>query len=76
MVEVMAPRVDDCRSGECYGSLVPPAYRRKSPKVAEVLPVMHLRGLSTGGFGPPSGVLRREGRVVSLHGRLAHRTLV
>ena len=52
MVEVRAPRVDDRREGEHFRSVILPAYMRKSPKVTEVLPVMYLRGLSTGDFAP------------------------
>ena len=54
-VEVKAPRVDDRREGERYRSVIPPAYMRKSPKVTEVLPVLYLRGLSTGDFAPALG---------------------
>ena len=52
MVEVKAPRVDDRREGQHYRSVILPAYMRKSPKVTEVLPVLYLRGLSTGDFAP------------------------
>ena len=52
MVEVKAPRADDRREGEHYRSVILPAYMRKSPKVTEVLPVLYLRGLSTGDFAP------------------------
>ena len=52
MVEVRAPRVDDRREGERFSSAILPAYMRKSPKVTEVLPVLYLRGLSTGDFAP------------------------
>jgi putative transposase len=52
MVEVSAPRVDDQRDGEKFSSSILPAYMRKSPKVTEVLPVLYLRGLSTGDFSP------------------------
>jgi hypothetical protein len=52
MVEVKAPRVDDRREGERYCSVILPAYMRKSPKVTEVLPLLYLRGLSTGDFAP------------------------
>jgi len=48
MVEVKAPRVDDRREGERFTSAILPAYMRKSPKVTEVLPILYLRGLSTG----------------------------
>jgi transposase-like protein len=55
MVEVKAPRVDDRRDGQHYRSVILPAYMRKSPKVTEVLPVLYLRGLSTGDFAPALG---------------------
>jgi transposase-like protein len=55
MVEVAAPRVDDRREGEAFSSAILPAYMRKSPKVSEVLPILYLRGLSTGDFVPALG---------------------
>ncbi|HGG57313.1 MAG TPA: IS256 family transposase [Nannocystis exedens] len=51
-VTVKAPRVDDRREGEAFSSSILPAYMRRSPKVTEVLPVLYLRGLSTGDFAP------------------------
>jgi putative transposase len=51
-VEVRAPRVDDRREGERFISALLPPYMRKSPKVTEVLPILYLRGLSTGDFAP------------------------
>jgi putative transposase len=51
-VEVVAPRVDDRRKGHGFNSKILPAYMRKSPKVTEVIPVLYLRGLSTGDFAP------------------------
>ena len=57
-VTVRAPRVDDRRtdlvSGERvrFRSVVLPPWCRKSPKVAEVLPLLYLHGLSTGDFVP------------------------
>ena len=51
-VEVQAPRVDDRRQGEAFISAILPPYMRKSPKVTEVLPILYLRGLSTGDFAP------------------------
>ena len=60
-IEIEAPRVDDRRvdaeTGERRGfksSIVPP-WCRKSPKVAEVLPLMYLHGLSSGDFAPALG---------------------
>jgi putative transposase len=55
VVEVTAPRVDDRREGERFSSAILPAYMRKSPKVTEVLPILYLRGLSTGDFAPALG---------------------
>jgi transposase-like protein len=52
MVEVEAPRVDDRRPGERFRSSLLPPYARRSPKVSEVLPILYLRGLSTGDFAP------------------------
>ena len=57
-VPVRAPRVNDKRVDEETGerkrfsSGILPAYARRSPKVTEVLPILYLHGLSTGGFGP------------------------
>jgi transposase-like protein len=56
-LEVTAPRVNDKRvdeSGErCrFRSSILPPWCRKSPKVAEVLPLMYLHGMSTGDFAP------------------------
>jgi putative transposase len=57
-VPVRAPRVNDKRvddeTGERrrFSSWILPKYARRSPKVTEVLPILYLRGLSTGDFGP------------------------
>ena len=57
-VRICAPRVNDKRvdedSGERqrFSSRILPAYARRSPKVNAVLPVLYLRGLSTGDFRP------------------------
>jgi transposase-like protein len=57
-VAVRAPRVDDRRVDPVTGrrarfrSVVLPPWCRRSPKVAEVLPLLYLHGLSTGDFVP------------------------
>ena len=57
-VTVTAPRVNDKRinpeSGERhrFSSKILPAWSRKSPKVAEVLPLLYLHGLSSLDFAP------------------------
>src|SRR5215210_8663929 len=64
-VAVRAPRVDDRRvvDGEkqAFRSRILPPYVRRSPKVAEVLPLLYLHGLSTGDFQPAlSGLLGED----------------
>ncbi len=49
-VEVQAPRIDDRREGEKFLSSILPPYLRKSPKVESLLPILYLKGLSTGDF--------------------------
>jgi putative transposase len=57
-IPVRAPRVNDKRTDEETGerkrfsSWILPKYARRSPKVGEVLPILYLRGLSTGDFAP------------------------
>ncbi|WP_329316970.1 MULTISPECIES: IS256 family transposase [unclassified Streptomyces] len=57
-VEVQAPRVNDRRVDEATGerrrfsSAILPPWCRKSPRIAEVLPLLYLHGLSTGDFVP------------------------
>jgi putative transposase len=56
-VPIRAPRVNDRRVDEegerqRFSSKILPAYARRSPKVTEVLPILYLRGLSTGDFRP------------------------
>jgi putative transposase len=57
-VTVRAPRVNDKRvdpvTGERkrFSSAILPPWCRRSPKVAEVLPLLYLHGLSSGDFAP------------------------
>lgn len=64
-VELRAPRVNDRRRNdegrrERFTSRILPPYMRRSPKVAEVLPILYLRGLSTGDFRPALAALLGE----------------
>ncbi len=58
VIEVKAPRVNDKRidaaTGERkrFSSAILPPWCRKSPKIAEVLPLLYLHGLSTGDLVP------------------------
>ena len=57
-VPVRAPRVNDRRVDEVTGerkrfaSAILPAWVRRSPRMAEVLPLLYLHGLSSGDFVP------------------------
>ena len=56
-MELKAPRVNDRRLDESgrrqrFTNRILPPYLRRSPTVAEVLPILYLRGLSTGDFRP------------------------
>ena len=57
-VPVTAPRVNDKRVDEATGerkrfaSAILPAWARKSPQVAEVVPLLYLHGLSSSDFAP------------------------
>jgi hypothetical protein len=57
-VEVVRPRVDDRRVDPATGervqfhSVILPRWCRRSPKVAEVLPLLYLHGLSSLDFVP------------------------
>jgi putative transposase len=57
-IEIRAPRIDDRRVDDETGermrfrSAILPPWARKSPKVAEVLPLMYLHGMSSGDFVP------------------------
>ena len=64
-IEIQAPRVNDKRQDENgdrmrFRSQILPPYMRRSPKVAEVLPVLYLRGLSTGDFKEALPILLGE----------------
>jgi transposase-like protein len=60
-IEVKAPRVNDKRTDPATGerqrfsSAILPPWCRKTPKLAEVLPLLYLHGLSSGDFVPALG---------------------
>lgn len=49
-VKIKAPRVYDRRPDHRFTSKILPPYMRRSPRLEEALPVLYLRGLSTGDF--------------------------
>ena len=65
-IPVNAPRVNDRRTDQDgrrrrFTSRILPPYMRRSPKMAEVLPVLYLRGLSTGDFREALAALLGDG---------------
>lgn len=54
LIEVVVPRTRDRRPGknDCFISCIIPPYMRRSPKIDEVIPLLYLRGLSTGDIYP------------------------
>ena len=59
-VVVKAPRVNDRRPEQQFTSAILPPYMRRSPRLEEALPVLYLRGLSSGDFAPALEVLFGE----------------
>lgn len=49
-VKIAAPRVNDKRAGHKFTSAILPPYMRRTPRLEEAVPVLYLRGLSTGDF--------------------------
>jgi transposase-like protein len=49
-LRLRAPRVHDRRPNRHFTSRILPPYMRKSPRLEEAVPVLYLRGLSTGDF--------------------------
>ena len=47
-IKLQAPRVDDRRAEHRFTSKILPPYVRRSPRLNDALPVLYLRGLSTG----------------------------
>jgi putative transposase len=59
-LKMRPPRVDDKREGQRFTSNILPPYMRKTPRLEEALPVLYLRGLSTGDFQEALGALLGE----------------
>jgi transposase-like protein len=50
-LQVEQPRVNDKRLGKKFTSSILPPYMRKSPTLEKLIPVLYLKGISTGQFG-------------------------
>jgi putative transposase len=56
-IKIRPPRVNDRRPDEQFTSKILPPYMRRSPRLDEAIPVLYLRGLSTGDFSEALGAL-------------------
>ena len=56
-IGLQAPRVNDQRPAYRFSSRILPPYMRRSPRLEEALPILYLRGLSTGDFSEALPVL-------------------
>ena len=59
-LKLRQPRINDKRKGQRFSSNILPPYMRKTPRLEEALPILYLRGLSTGDFQEALGALLGE----------------
>src|SRR3974377_2569527 len=50
-LKIRQPRVHDRRDGELFTSNILPRYMRRVPTIDRLLPVLYLKGISTGAMG-------------------------
>ena len=60
VLNIQAPRVNDKRKGRKFSSAILPPYMRRTPRLEEAVPVLYLRGLSTGDFSEALAALLGE----------------
>ena len=60
VLKIEAPRVNDKRVGQKFSSMILPSYMRRTPRLEEAVPVLYLRGLSTGDFSEALAALLGE----------------
>ncbi len=60
VLKIQAPRVNDQREGQKFTSRILPPYMRRTPRLEEAVPVLYLRGLSTGDFSEALAALLGE----------------
>jgi transposase-like protein len=74
-LKLRAPRVADRRLGAKFTSQILPPYLRKSPRLEEAVPVLYLRGLSTGDFSEALSVLLGEEAIAGFSPTTVNRLL-
>ncbi len=60
---VKKPRVHDRREGQRFTSAILPPYLRRSPSIDALIPVLYLKGISTGDFSEALTAILGEGAV-------------
>jgi len=58
---VKKPRVHDRREGERFTSSLLPPYMRRSPSIEALIPILYLKGISTGDFSEALAAILGEG---------------
>lgn len=74
-LKLRAPRANDQRPGEKFTSRILPPYLRKSPRLEEAVPVLYLRGLSTGDFREALSALLGEEAIAGFSPTTVNRLL-
>ncbi len=74
-LKIKTPRVNDKRPGEKFRSSILPPYLRRSPRLETAVPILYLRGLSTGDFKPALSALLGEEAMVGFSASTVTRLL-
>jgi len=74
-LKIRAPRVHDKVPDQHFTSAILPPYLRRAPQLESALPVLYLRGLSTGDFRPALAALLGEEAVTGFSATTINRLL-
>lgn len=74
-LKISTPRVYDKREGKKFTSNILPPYMRKTPRLEEAVPVLYLRGLSTGDFQEALSTLLGEENIAGFSATTVTRLL-
>lgn len=74
-LKISTPRIYDKREGKKFTSNILPPYMRKTPRLEEAVPVLYLRGLSTGDFQEALSTLLGEENIAGFSATTVTRLL-
>jgi putative transposase len=74
-LKIRAPRVHAKLPGQHFTSAILPPYLRRAPQLGSALPILYLRGLSTGDFRPALAALLGEEAVTDFSATTINRLL-